>query len=815
MIGILCEKPSAARNFAKALGGMKGSYHNESYVITNARGHLYELADPTGQVDLSKVLRYKSWAVENLPWNEKDFQWVRVRKKDTASVLRNIKEVFKTCDEIVIAGDVDPYGEGFLLCAEVLQELKIRPKRLSRMYFMDETPKSIQDAFVKRKTVPVLEKDPEYLESWYRTRWDFLSMQFTRIATSFGDGRSVLRQGRLKSAMVSLVGDQLKLVAGYKKIPFYQNRFRDENGVVYTNPDEPAFPNKSQVPAGYQVSSVTIDSKSVKTTVPPKLLDLAGLSALLASKGFKAKEVLDAYQKLYEAAICSYPRTEDKTITPEQFNELLPLVDKIAGVVGVDVKLLTHRTPRKTHVKTGGAHGANRPGTNVPVSLSSLSSYGACAPHIYELLARSYLATLCEDYEYESQKGHVTSYPGFTGTASVPLKSGWKSVYHDTDDDAEDLSAKGLGTQASPFVHEGFPPKPAMPTMKWLMKQLEKHDVGTGATRTSTYSEVSNERSKYPLLIDNRGKIAMSSYGDMSYRLLPGTNIGSLQLTEQLQAEMRAISEGKMDSDACLHKIQEYVRQDVRTMEQNGLTMRKELGVTMNQGFAERYNGTWEGMPVSFKKSWGGHDFTDAECETLCNGGEVKIMGAVAKDGSHYNVAGSLAEQEFKGKSFVGFKVSRYLDENGNDKASSSGEDRLEGVWKGKPVRLKKVYCGHTFTQEEFDALCKGETITITDCKAKSGSTYGVQGRLNNLEYNGRKYIGFERLGFVDSGEPTIPKSWCKHEFTEDERILLEAGKEVRLMGCVSKKGSQFDVTVTWGQDESGKMCIIPDFSKK
>ena len=160
MIGILCEKPSAARNFAKALGGMKGSYHNESYVITNARGHLYELADPTGQVDASRVLRYKSWAMENLPWDEKDFRWERVRKKDTVSVLRNIKEAFKTCDEIVIAGDVDPYGEGFLLCAEVLQELKIRPKKLSRMYFMDETPKSIQDAFVKRKTVPVLEKDP-------------------------------------------------------------------------------------------------------------------------------------------------------------------------------------------------------------------------------------------------------------------------------------------------------------------------------------------------------------------------------------------------------------------------------------------------------------------------------------------------------------------------------------------------------------------------------------------------------------------------------------------------------------------------------
>ena len=46
------------------------------------------------------------------------------------------------------------------------------------------------------------------------------------------------------------------------------------------------------------------------------------------------------------------------------------------------------------------------------------------------------------------------------------------------------------------------PPKPPAPTMRWLMKQLEKHDVGTGATRTSIYADVTNENSKYPLLVE-------------------------------------------------------------------------------------------------------------------------------------------------------------------------------------------------------------------------------------------------------------------------------------------------------------------------
>ena len=69
MVGILCEKPSAAKNFAKALGGSKGRFADTDYQIVNALGHLYEFAQPNDMVDDSKANRYKSWDVKNLPWN--------------------------------------------------------------------------------------------------------------------------------------------------------------------------------------------------------------------------------------------------------------------------------------------------------------------------------------------------------------------------------------------------------------------------------------------------------------------------------------------------------------------------------------------------------------------------------------------------------------------------------------------------------------------------------------------------------------------------------------------------------------------------
>lgn len=659
MVAIMVEKPSAARNFAKALGGMSGSFEGTAYQIVTARGHLFEFAPPEKQVAPGDAARMKDWALENLPWQEQSIQWSREKKTDVASVLAAAKPVLKAASEICIAGDVDPSGEGFLIQVEILDELGIRPKKATRMYFTDEAAPSIQKAFRGRKAVADIHKNEEYLMAWYRTRWDFLSMQWTRVASKCGGG-PLLRQGRLKSAMVLLVGDQLKLCGAYKKIPYYQNRFRDENGVVYTSPEEPSFSSKDQVPQVYHGSAVVLNSREKKTSGPPKFLDLSTLSSRLASKGHKAKTVLDVYQKLYQDSILSYPRTEDRVITPEQFDELLPKIDAIARVIGVDPGILTHRTPRKTHVKTGGAHGANRPGPNVPASLDALDKYGPAARDIYEMLARNYLACLCEDYEYEAQKGHLAEYPKFTGQASVPLKAGWKAVYGADEDPDEDENARGLGTRAEPFVHEGFPPKPATPTMKWLMKQLEGRDIGTGATRTSTYSEVTE--GKNALMADKKGKISMTDAGELSYKLLPGTRIGDLEITKRVQEQMKAIAAGTFSADAGLSEVGRMVVEDIAMMKQNAAA----LGITCSSGGGsggtyekkEKVTGKYKGRrEVSFNAVWSGHRFTESEIERLLAGDEISFEAVSAKTGRAFTARGSLKEQTYNGRKFWGFKA--------------------------------------------------------------------------------------------------------------------------------------------------------------
>lgn len=713
MIGILTEKPSARANFATALGGVIGVFDGQQYKIVNARGHLYEYLDPDQQVPAALQSQYKSWDLQHLPWDETQFSWKRREKRDVGSLLQSLKSELSGCDEIVIATDVDPSGEGELLAWEILDELGLHNKRISRMYFVDESEKEIQKAFLSRKQIPSMQADMDFVKAQYRCQWDMLSMQFTRVATKCAPDGSVLRQGRLKSAMVKITGDGLKAVAEYKKVVKYTNKFRDENGVIYTNPNEPICDKKADVQDIYHDSPVVLDNFTIKHTAPPKLIDLAGLSSKLSSQGVKAKDVLKVYQQMYEHKIVSYPRTEDKVITPDQFKDMMPLVDKIAAVVGVDISLLTHRQPRSTHVKTGGAHGANRPGPNVPNALSDLTKYGACGPAIYEILAKNFLAMLAEDYEYESQKGHIQDYPDFTGSASIPKKMGWKLVY--SDDDVSDDASKGLGKMGSPYIADVVNPKPPVPTMTWLMKKLETCDVGTGATRTSTYADVTSDKTKFPLLVEKKGKLSMSQYGQMSYILLDGTLIGDVKMTEQLNQEMRDIADGKLDPSDGLLKIQDMVKHDMAVMQKNVAVLKSEMpDIEEKPEIIQKtkYEGTWKRKKVSFNREWGGHYFTDEECERLCKGEEIEVHGLISKKtGKPYGIRGKLSKQSYKGHDFVGFERTGFAN----------------------APSIPDEFCKHRFSDQEKADLLAGKEIFVdgmvnnAGCVFAAKITYGVK----------------------------------------------------------------------------------------
>lgn len=812
---LLAEKPSAAKNFAKAFGGMSGTFEGQPYKIQTLFGHMLEFVEPHEMVDQDEAEQFKSWSPETMPWDIRRMNWRKQPQKSKnmktgkmtskASGIADVKKAAQGCSAIVIATDKDPSGEGQLIGWEVIQAIGWKGD-VKRLYFTAENDKDFQEGFRNIVDLPDYHKDGEYVKADVRSRWDFASMQLTRLSTDAARSQgynAVVRQGRLKSVMTKLVADQLALVKAYKKKPYYEVKFKDDNGNTFTRKFDPdtdsfRFDSKAEAEADmkqYSDSAIVQDSKTRKNTAPGKLLDLGGLASILATKGYASKEVLSTYQKMYEAGIVSYPRTEDKEISTEQFKEMLPLVDKIAAVVGADTSLLTHRTARSTHVKNGGAHGANRPGLKVPKSLNDVAAFGPSAKAIYEILAKNFLAMFGEDYVYDSIKGHVEKYPSFQTTVSVPVDLGFKAIFDadaetSDDDDKEDDTSKGLGKMGSPIVAEGANKKPPHPSQKWLEKQLSRYDVGTGATRVNTLTEVTN--GKTALLLNKKGKLDLTKTGEIAAVLLDGSHIGDPAVTEKLFKSMKDVGEFKVKPMDVVDTVSDIVKHDKEVFYRNATKLKEKIGepdASMAQTKAKpKTEGVFAptGEKIRFNKEWGGHTFTDDEIQKLLAGETITIK-ATTKTGKQMTVDGSLQLGEFKGKPFWGFQR-----KNADDYTIADAP-------------FPKEWSGYTFTKDDEKKLRAGEKIEIEAISKKTGNPFKVDVTFQLKEFKGNKSWGIEPH-FAPRVDPStltgatapFPSEWSGHTFTKDEEAKLRAGEKIEIEAISKKTGKPFKVNVTF-----------------
>ncbi|PLA92319.1 DNA topoisomerase [Ligilactobacillus salivarius] len=739
---ILTEKPSAAENFSTALGGKNGTFNGKTYKIVHARGHLLTLAEPQKQVDSSLKEKYKSWDPETIPWNLSNLSWKRSPIRNAGSILNSIKDAAQNAKAIVIATDNDPSGEGELLAWEIIEYIRWNGTVL-REYHDDETPESIRKAMSNLKDVSDKNQDGEYLKGLVRNKWDFSSMQLTRLATSYareaGFNVKVANQGRLKSVIISLVKERLDEIRNYVKKPYYEAKFKDENGHIYARKikkdDEEQLNlvrHKLKEDAQTELSmysSSPIGDVVRKTTTqaPPALLDLASLDAILSKRNYPSNQVKTVYQKLYEKGYVSYPRTEDKFITQEQFKEFSENADKIAALVDVNTNLLTHREARSSHVKSSATHGANRPGSNIPENLAEFNQIfdkerdRECAKDIYTVLARCTLAILAEDYVYEEVRASLLEYPAFETKFNIPKKLNYRKIYNPTAIKKE----KDVGTNAVPFVFEGANSKPKAPTKKWLYAKLRnygKYGVGTGATQQNTMSEITNSKANAYLLTDKQGKLDLTDQGMIAAVLCEKTYIASPNITIRLFEMMDEVGNFKREPQDTIDTVTKVIIHDKPIFKENATKLVDVLGKPKksNNYVTAKFNDE----DIKFKNSWGKYIFTKEEIDLLSKGEPISFTYKGA------TITGRLKKQTYAGHEYWGFSPDerKSINENNYTFAEINGEK----------IKFKNKWGSHIFSEPEIQALIRGETITF-DYNGTEKS-----GKLEKQNYQGHEYWGFK-----------------------------------------------------------------------
>lgn len=261
-----------------------------------------------------------------------------------------------------------------------------------------------------------------------------------------------------------------------------------------------------------------------------------------------------------------------------------------------------------------------------------------------------------DDYVYRQIKANITEAPSFTTTVSVPVRMNWKLVYVDADE-TDEAESNGIGREANMFIHEGQNKKPQQPTWKWLKTFLEKYDIGTGATRTSTFSELSS--GKTPYFLDKKGKSTLTDEGPISAYLVQGTYIADPSITKRVFDIFQEVGRHEAGINEAQNSIQKTVENDMPIILNNAKTLVQKFGNPSKNmqplEVKDKITGIFEptGEEVSFNTTWGEHEFTDDEVTTLLAGQEIDVQGTGKK--GPYTYRGKLSSLKYKGKSAFGF----------------------------------------------------------------------------------------------------------------------------------------------------------------
>lgn len=422
---VLAEKPSQARDIARALG-VKASHDGyidtvKGWKVTYAIGHLLELVQP----EEYNPAWGGRWSWEQLPMIPQ--QWKRTPVKKTFKQLKVIKSLLADAKTVVIATDAGREGE--LIGREILEYCRFKGD-VKRFWTSLLTPDAIKTAL--DNLLPGSHTYPLYEAAMARSHSDWLlGIPGTRAATLGAKSyRNYFPVGRVQTPTLAMVVRRDLEIAGFGAKKYYELEatVKTAKGASLVLKHSPAEENRI---SDKKVAQALMD-KAAKATGPLRVVkskehESAPLPYSLpmlqkdANRvfGFSAKRTLELAQALYETKkVASYPRTDCPYLGQSQIPEVPGVLDAVAKTFPDRVAAL-----RKMGVVTRAStfndsqltdHHGIIP-TNVAVGLEGAEL------QLYTLIAHRYLQALAPDCKFNSTKVSMDA-------NGVPFKASGKEV---------------------------------------------------------------------------------------------------------------------------------------------------------------------------------------------------------------------------------------------------------------------------------------------------------------------------------------------------------------------------------------------------
>lgn len=350
---VITEKPTVAKDIAKALGGFtenKEYLESDLFVISWAVGHLVEFITPE-EIDP----KYRAWILEDLPIIPDKFAFKA--KEKCSSRLAQLKKLMARKDVDCLINACDAGREGELIFREIVDFCKSK-KPCKRLWLQSMTPEAIRQGFASLKDGTEYDRLGDAAKCRSEADW-LIGINATRAFTKRMKTRQEKNSwsaGRVQTPTLAMLTDRELEILAFRPTPFWrltgtfsaplEDNPHTYEGVWY-NPKFKADPDRPQkddwitdkeeldkimAACRGQQGKAWETRKQNKESAPP-LFDLTTLQREANKRfGMSAKSTLAAAQKLYESyKLITYPRTSSKCLPSDYVKPVHDILNFLTG----------------------------------------------------------------------------------------------------------------------------------------------------------------------------------------------------------------------------------------------------------------------------------------------------------------------------------------------------------------------------------------------------------------------------------------------------------------------------------------------------
>ena len=532
---IIVESPAKAKTIKNFL--------DKSYNVIASKGHIRDLPKTSFGIKIEDDKFTPEYRISS----------------DHSAIVKEIKELAKSADEIYLATDEDREGEA--IAFHIANAIGKEPTSLPRIVFHEITKSAIQNALKSPRHVDMNSGNAQQTRRLLDRIVGYKLSPLLNLKIQKG-----LSAGRVQSAALKIIVDREREIQAFKPVEYYTIdtvfkkdldaelvKFENQKieKLTIQNPDRAKYIIENLQNEKFSVRE--IESKDRKIQPSPPFMTSTLQQSASNRLGFSPKKTMMIAQSLYEGVqtnegfmgAITYMRTDSLNLAKEAVAAAREHILQNYGKEYLPAKAISYTTSSKGAQE---AHEAIRP-TNLNFTPQIAAKFlDKDALKLYTLIYNRFLACQMSACVSQTQNVYVASEKGeFKISGRKVLFDGFYKVYGELDKDkilpnlkkGDEMSLQSIKST------QNFTEPPARYSEAGLVKKLESLGIGRPSTYAPTISLLTSRdyvRIEKKQLIPNEIAFSMISVLEEHF-----SNIVDSEFTSHLEEKLDEIALDKAD----------------------------------------------------------------------------------------------------------------------------------------------------------------------------------------------------------------------------------------------------------------------------